>query len=338
MMQRLLPGLVAASAITAASVGAYAADPMVLKYGDPGPPTASIYTDLIKPWSEQVTKESGGTLDVKVFVGYTLVNMRNTMDRVANGVADLAFCILGPISSQFPKTQVATLPFEAESAHEAGLALQRMYEKGIIADEWKRVKPIAFGVFANLSYHTVPRVDTLADLKGLKISVQGRIAGETLEALGGTPISLPINEVYSALQRGTVDGAAIGWPATVAFKLTDIVRHHVRASLGGETAIMIMNNKSYEKLTGKAKKAIDDHSGTMYTNWFNKVIDDTETQNIAATEKMKNQEIHKLAPKEAAIWKKRIEPVVANWMKHTPDGAKVLAAFRNEIADIRAGR
>ena len=205
--------LAAVTALTAVSATAFAQEPILLKYGDPGPPTASIHTDLIKPWSEKVTKESGGTLNVKVYVGYSLVNMRNTLDRVQNGVADFAFCILGPVSSQFPKTLVATLPFEAESAHEAGLALQRLYDKGIIADEWKHVKPIAFGVFANLSYHTVPAVKTLADLKGMKISVQGRIAGKTLEALGGTPITLPINEVYAALQRGTIKGSAIGWPA-----------------------------------------------------------------------------------------------------------------------------
>ncbi len=337
MTSRALPALAAAFAITAASAAAFAADPLVLKYGDPGPPNASIHTDLIAPWSKQVAKELGGALDIKVYVGYSLVNMRNTMDRVSNGVADLAFCILGPISSQFPKTQVATLPFEAESAHEAGLALQRLYDKGIIADEWQRVKPIAFGVFANLTYHTVPRIDTLDNLKGLKISVQGRIAGQTLEALGGTPISLPINEVYSALQRGTIEGAAIGWPATVAFKLTDIVRHHVRASLGGATAIMIMNNNTYAKLSGQAKKAIDDHIGTGYTNWFNKVIDDTETQNIGATENMKDQEIHKLTADQTATWKKRIQPVIANWVKSTPDGEKVLEAFRKEIAAIRAG-
>ena len=131
-----------------------------LRYGDPGPPDATIHTDLVAPWAEKVNKESGGTLNIKVFAGYTLVNMLNTLDRVTNGVADFAFCILGPVSSQFPKTLVATLPFEAENAHEAGLALQRLYDKGVIADEWKKVKPIGFGVFANLSYHTIPPVKT----------------------------------------------------------------------------------------------------------------------------------------------------------------------------------
>jgi TRAP-type C4-dicarboxylate transport system substrate-binding protein len=338
MIRHTLPFLAAATAITAISAAAFAAEPILLKYGDPGPPTASIHTQLIKPWSEKVNKESAGTLNVQVYVGYSLVNMRNTLDRVQNGVADLAFCILGPVSSQFPKTLVATLPFEARNAHEAGLALQRLYDKGVIADEWTKVKPIAFGDFANLTYHTVPMVKTLDDLKGLKISVQGRIAGQTLEALGGTPISLPINEVYQALQRGTIEGTAIGWPADVDFKLTEIAKHHLLESLGGASAIMIMNNKTYAQLSGKAKQVIDANIGTGYTNWFNKVIDDTEHRNIDKVEHaMKDQTVTKLTNAQRAIWEARIQPVIADWEKKTPDGAHVLAAFRKEIAAIRAG-
>jgi TRAP-type C4-dicarboxylate transport system substrate-binding protein len=337
MIRRILSFLAAASAIATVSAAAFAEEAVLLRYGDPGPPDATIHADLIQPWAEKVNKESGGGLNVKVFVGYSLVNMLNTLDRVADGVADFAFCILGPVSSQFPQTLVATLPFEAESAHEAGLALQRLYDKGIIAGEWTKVKPIAFGIFANLSYHTVPPVKTLSDLKGVKMSVQGRLSSETLEALGGTPISLPINQVYEALHHGMVQGSAIGWPAAVAFKLTDIAQNHMHASLGGEAAIMIMNNKSYVNLSGKAKAVVDANSGTFYTNWFNKVIDDTERDKIAATEKMGNQSIYTLPPPELATWKKLIEPVVADWVKRTPDGAHVLATFRREIAAIRTG-
>jgi TRAP-type C4-dicarboxylate transport system substrate-binding protein len=338
MIRRMLPFLATAIAITTVSAAAFADEPILLKYGDPGPPTASIHMDLIKPWSEKVNKEAAGALNVKVYVGYSLVDMRNTLDRVENGVADLAFCILGPVSSQFPKTLVATLPFEARNGHEAGLALQRLYDKGIIADEWTKVKPIAFGDFANLTYHTVPMVKTLDDLKGLKISVQGRIAGQSLEALGGTPISLPINEVYQALQRGTIQGTAIGWPAAVDFKLTDIAKHHLLESLGGASAIMIMNNNTYAKLSGKAKQVIDANIGTGYTNWFNKVIDDTEHRNIDKVKHvMKDQTVDQLTPAQREAWKKRIQPVIDNWVKTTPDGAHVLAEFRKEIAAIRAG-
>jgi TRAP-type transport system periplasmic protein len=336
-MMRQTFAFVAAAATMAVATAAFANEPILLKYGDPGPPTATISADLIVPWSQKVTKASDGTLKVKDYVGYSLVNMVNTLDRVENGVADIAFCILGPVSSQFPQTLVATLPFVADNAHEAGLALQRLYDKGIIADEWTRVKPIAFGDFANLTYHTVPMVKTLADLKGLKISVQGRIAGEVLENLGGIPITMPVNEIYEALQRGTIQGDAIGWPATTAFKLTDVAKHHLRESLGGAAAIMIMNNNTYARLSGKAKQVIDANISTGYTNWFNKVIDDSEKQSIDQVTAMKDQTIIRLTPAERAIWQARAEPVIENWEKHTPNGAHVLAAFRQEVAAIRAG-
>jgi TRAP-type transport system periplasmic protein len=338
MVHRTLCFLAAAAATAVLGASAFADEPVMLRYGDPGPTDASIHTDLVGPWADKVNQEGGGALDVHVFVGYSLVNMVNTLDRVADGVADLAFCILGPVSSQFPKTLVSTLPFEAQNGHEAGLALQRLYDKGIISDEWKKVKPVAFGDFANLTYHTVPMVKSLDDLKGLKISAQGRIEGQTLEALGASPITLPINDVYEALKRSTVVGAAIGWPADVDFKLTEIAKHHLRESLGGASAVMIMNNETYAKLSGKAKQVIDANIGIVYTNWFNKVIDDTEHRNIDKVQnEMKDQTIYRLTDDQRAIWKARAAPVIDNWVKSTPDGAAVLAAFRKEIAAIRSG-
>jgi hypothetical protein len=43
-----------------------------------------------------------------------------------------------------------------------------------------------------------------------------------------------------------------------------------------------------------------------------------------------------MAPDEAARWRARIAPVVDEWAKRTPDGEIVLAAYRAEIAKIRA--
>jgi hypothetical protein len=36
-------------------------------------------------------------------------------------------------------------------------------------------------------------------------------------------------------------------------------------------------------------------------------------------------------------WKQRVQPMLDEWVKTTPDGAHVLAAFRDEIAKVRAG-
>ena len=45
-----------------------------------------------------------------------------------------------------------------------------------------------------------------------------------------------------------------------------------------------------------------------------------------------------LTPQEEARWKKVVAPVSAEWAKETPDGQKVLQAFRAEVAAYEKSR
>jgi len=53
---------------------------------------------------------------------------------------------------------------------------------------------------------------------------------------------------------------------------------------------------------------------------------------------MPGHTIAEMEPPEAARLRERIAPVVDEWVKRTPDGAAVLAAYRAEIAKIRGVR
>ena len=58
-----------------------------------------------------------------------------------------------------------------------------------------------------------------------------------------------------------------------------------------------------------------------------------ESKDVAAK---KGQTVAKLTPEQYALWQKRIEPVINAWAKQTPDGAKVLAAYREELKKVHA--
>ena len=68
-----------------------------------------------------------------------------------------------------------------------------------------------------------------------------------------------------------------------------------------------------------------------------KAIQGQDDQGIAMT-RAANQTIASLAPEEEARWKQRAQAVVDEWTKSTPDGARVLAAYRAEIAEVRKGK
>jgi TRAP-type C4-dicarboxylate transport system substrate-binding protein len=326
--------LLVAAVVAALPVTVFA-QPLELKYVVQPPPQATINSRATVPWVEEVTKASDNTLDIKIFYG-TIATMMNSYDRLLNGVADMAFGILGPISGQFPKTSVATLPFEVKSSAESGAALWQLYKNGLIADEWSKVQVLALAAFPNVSLHSRKPIRVMADMKGVKTSVQSRIAGETVEALGGVPITLPIQDVYASLQRGAIDSVAIGWPATSTFKINEVVTNHTHTQIAAEVIYQAMNKDSYAKLPAKGRQAIDKALGMHYVDLLAKAIDGNEKESRAFTES-KGQKIDELPPAEEALWRKTVEPVVAAWVKATPDGGKVLAAFREEIGKARKG-
>jgi TRAP-type C4-dicarboxylate transport system substrate-binding protein len=58
------------------------------------------------------------------------------------------------------------------------------------------------------SLYTKKKVQTPADLKGMKVRMMGNpLFVDTMNAMGGNGISMGYGEVFSALQTGVIDGA-----------------------------------------------------------------------------------------------------------------------------------
>ena len=313
------------------------ADPIQLKHGNAGIPQNLSFTMAVTPFAERVTAASEGTLEVKLFPGQSLAGQNNVIDRLRNGVIEIGTGLIGLYPQLFPRTTVAMLPFESTNPHEAGVALMRLHEKGLLDAEFGEYKLLELGLYANMSVHTKKPVRTLADLKGQKFAVMSRTMAEVLDKLGGVPVTMPPNDFHESLMRGTVDGAGIGWPGIAPFKLNEVTSYHVQTSLTGEGQFTVMMRGYFDKLPEKGRAAIDRYAGMPYAIEWAKSIQAQDDMGIAIT-KAANQTIVNLAPEEEARWKSRAQAVVDEWVKATPDGARVLAAYRAEIAEIRKGK
>ena len=98
---------------------------------------------------------------------------------------------------------------------------------------------------------------TKPDLTGLKLRITP-VYREFFQALGATVVQTPPGEVYTALERGVVDG--YGWPITGIFDLGWHERTKFRVDPGfysAEVSILI-NKASLEKLNPEQRKVIMD--------------------------------------------------------------------------------
>jgi TRAP-type C4-dicarboxylate transport system substrate-binding protein len=329
--------LAVAALLSLVPIAAQAAEPIALRLASTTVPTSKVNVWGLIPWSEDVKRESKGLLDIKLYYNNSIANPENVYIRTVEGIADISFGIFGPYYDIFPRTMVAGLPFEAQNDTESSVALSRLYERRLISEEFSKVKVLSLFTFAPSAINSNKLIKTVEDVKGMKLAVSGRIVGEMVSAIGGVPVTMGPPDFYQAMQRGTVNGIMVGWPAIMSFKLDEVTNHHLETQSGQFPAFVFMNKEAFAKLPDAGRAAIDKLSGPPFYKRMGEVTDRQEAEGRDLTKVKPGQVITKLDPAEEARWKKLAEPVIEGWVRTTPNGPAILTAFREEIKKIRAG-
>lgn len=330
--------VLAAVAAIATPLRVQAAERMTLKFGFPVPAGSVDNARGVAPWIDEVEKASGGTLQIKLYTGPTLGTLRNIYERTLAGVSQISFSTFGAFAAQFPRTQVASLPFLTRNTVDLSVALWRLYASGVLAPEYQKVRLLALFSFPNAVLHTNKPITTLADLNGMKIAVSSHTMGEVMNTFGASPVTLTPNELYLGINRGVVEGAVTSLGAAKVFKLDEITTYHLEAPLGAAPGFVFMNEASYAALPAKAKHAIDEFSGASFSKKLGIANDFEQRKEISFLKAKPGQHLSELTAAQYAIWKARIQPIIEAWTKRTPDGAKVLVLCREELAKLAAAK
>jgi TRAP-type C4-dicarboxylate transport system substrate-binding protein len=307
------------------------AEPVTLKFGFPAPPTSYVNTEAMTPWINDVEKASGGTHNIKLFAGPVLGNFSNIYDRTVSNVAQISFGTFGAYASVFVRTQVSDLPFVNDDTRQSSVALWRLYAKGLLNPEYEKVKVLALFTFPGSILKTNKPIKTLDEVKGMKLAASSRTLGEIAIEMGAAPITLTPSDLYEAQNRRVVDGILVGWTAVKTFKLDDVTKDHLQLPLGEAPAFVFMNKSAYDELPAQAKAAIDKYSGESFSDRLGLANERANREEANHVASLAGQSVTKLAADQYPLWEKRIRPVIDQWVKATPDGQKVLAAFRDEL-------
>jgi TRAP-type C4-dicarboxylate transport system substrate-binding protein len=334
----LLRYAAALCAIALSTSGTFA-DPTVLKFATLNPPQSHLNVQFIKPWTARINAAAPDELKIEPYELYALASNVNVYDRVLSDVAQIGWGLPIYFTGKFVTTNVTTLPFTADKSVDASLAYWRMYARGDFGTEYSEIHPLVLIVFPQSGLHMAKReIRTLDDLKGTKIRTGSKVVGDVATALGATPISIEVGEMYQSFERGLVDGTIMPWTAFQPFKMQEVTHFHVDVPLGAGSAMIFMAKKRYEGLSAAARKALDDNTGEAPVREFGRFWDRIDDEARAAVKAMPGHTVKTMSPAEFAPWRQRVEPVLADWVKETPNGAKVLETFRAEIAKAAASR
>ena len=312
--RRTLAGL-AAAALGLAALPA-AAQEVTLKMHQFLPAQANVPTLILDVWADKVEAASGGRIEIERYPAMQLGGSPpQLMDQAIDGVADIVWTVVGYTPGRFPRTEVFELPFIVSDARAGSSAFWQMYERHM-QEEFADVHILGTWLHGPGVIHANKEVTTPDDLQGLKIRGATRQVNALIEALGATPVALPVPAIPEALSKGVIDGTTIPWEVTPALKIAELVKFHTEFegdNLYNVTFVLAMNKAKYESLPDDLRQAIDDNSGLAFSILAGGTQADADgpSRQIAVDA---GNAIVTLSGEQTEVWRAAAEPVYDAWL------------------------
>lgn len=242
--------------------GTASAKTIELKFAHPYSPMHPQHKTVLVPWAEKVMAESNGQVKIKFLPGGALGKPGQAYSMVEKKIADIGWDICDYSPGRFPLTTVIELPFMVKTAEQASVAIWKTYDKfPAFKEEYSDTHLLALSAHAPGFFATVKKpIRTIDDLKGLKIKTASPFTTDALKAFGAVPVTQPVTETYTSLERGVLDGVVNPFDGMVVFKLHELLKYYTPADFYSMVFWIAMNNKSYNALPPDAKKAINNNS------------------------------------------------------------------------------
>jgi TRAP-type C4-dicarboxylate transport system substrate-binding protein len=310
------------------AVAATVAGAQELKFANFTPPFHTINASVIEKLNADLSAATGGAVTVRGYHGGELgAGPVEQYVRAVQGVADMVWGLPGYTSSQFQKTMIVEMPGVVPEGKCGCDALWDAIDE--IGGEFPGTVPVALWTSEpNIMIMRDKVIRTPADLQGLKIRVAGATAAEVATALGATPVQMPINQVYNALETGLIDGVFTGSSTLDDFKLDEVANSFTMgAPLGRLSFFAVMGQGSYEALSDEVKAALDANIGRGVSSNAETSWNATAEAGVARARQDAKNTFVDLTEEEAAAFAALVMPVTETYVASV-GGAAALAAMQ----------
>ncbi len=305
-VSKLLAGLF----MCAASLGAYAQQPIVIKFShvvaqDTPKGLAANY------FAKRVDELTKGKAKVEVYANSTLYKDKEEMEALQLGAVQMlapSLAKFGPLGVK--EFEVFDLPYIFDDYNELHKVTQGPVGQQLLAKlEPKGIRGLAYWDNGFKSFSLNSPIKTPADLKGKKLRIQSsKVLEEQIRSLGGLPQVMAFSEVYQALQTGVVDGTENPISNLYTQKMHEVQKHLTLTEHGYLGYAVIVNKKFWDGLPadirGQLETAMKESS--VYAN---KIAKEQNDKDLDSVKKSGKTEVYVPTKEERMAFKKALVPV-----------------------------
>ncbi|MEC9464006.1 MAG: TRAP transporter substrate-binding protein, partial [Pseudomonadota bacterium] len=211
---------------------------------------------------------------IQVMNNAALGSEKDTIEQTRFGVIDMNRVNSAPFNNLVPETVVFGLPFLfRDTEHMHKVVDGEIGDEVLAAFEPHGLIGLAFyDSGARSFYSTNKPINSLADLKGMKVRVQqSDLWIAMMEAFGANPTPMPFGEVYSSLETGVVDAAENNWPSYESSRHFEVAKNYTLTDHSLTPEIQAISKITWDKLTPEdqtiIREAAKESVGKMRELW-----------------------------------------------------------------------
>ena len=301
-------------------------------------PEGTAWMETMRRGAAEVDKRTAGRVRFTFYPGGVMGNEASVLRKVRVGqLHGGALTALG-LAEIFPDVNVYGLPFAFRSFDEADYVRSRM-DKTVV-EGLKNKGFVSFGLTENgfaylMSSDPIRRV---GDLKGHKVWVPegDAITRAAFEAVGVSPVALPLTDVLTGLQTGLLDTVGTSPVGAIALQWHSRVRYLTDMPLVYLCGSLVIDGKAFAKLS-PADQAVMREVLERLTAELNR---QSRADNANALKALTRQGIQLAAPsqEDVAGWLSNVDRAMERLAQQGVFSPEALKTLRRHVADFRAGR
>jgi len=292
---------------------------------------------LYEEWAKTVEQRTNGRVQFEMtslpelgFGGAETIRILKT------GVIDVAEVYGGYVAGELPILEILEMPGifpDSATAKKAILAWKPTEAK--ILDQKANAVLLGMAVYPDQAFFSKKPLRTLEDFKGLKVRVHSVALSSLVAGLGGQPLTVAFAEVYTALERGTLDAGITGTKPGFGLRWYEVSKYLVGPISMRPHVALSINKDVWRKLPADVQKIFKEEAERIVEAKAFVAIEEWNQEGIVKSVE-KGMEHQPFTPEVRAAIKNTLQTkVVPEWVKRA-GGAEAARLF-NEIIAPHAG-
>jgi len=277
-----------------------------------------IYTQILEPLAADIERETGGAVKLTLYPSMQLGGGAPELIRQAQeGTVDMVFSLPGYTSAQFPRTQMMELPSLASDGMAATDLMWQLLDGGYFDPEYDGLKVLALWAADDAGLYTRDKpIRSMDDVAGMILRSPSAAQAGQIEKMGGTPVAMPITELYPQLERGVIDGAMVPFTTILDFRMHEVANYYtIPGPLFGRSQFaVVMNEASYNALAPEHQAVIDRLTGVELSRKATQAYLDRAEESVAFVRADASKEVIEFSPEEQDRIRATLAPIYQEWV------------------------